>query len=147
MSATWICSMARPSLDIKPYVAYSDAHPESGTGWLGERDPRPSHIVAFTADAEAQLAWISAHAALPLRERIETTLKLGPQPHPYRRIRRGKDGGMILAVQDWRIDFRVDGERIEVLRLRSGYKPSQLEKSSDAPAPLDLHRQFRARFG
>ncbi len=135
-----------PILDIKPYVAYSDAHPESGSGWLNERDPRPSHIVAFTADAEEQLVWISAHAALPLRERIEATLKLGPQPHPYRRIRRGKEGGMILAVQDWRIDFRVDGERIEVLRLRSGYKSSQLEKSSDAATPLDLHRGFRARF-
>jgi len=134
-----------PILDIKPYVAYSDAHPESGNGWLQERDPRPAYIVSFNAVAEAQLAWIAAHTALPLRERIEATLQLGPQPHPYRRIRRGKDGGMTLAVQDWRVDFRVDGERIEILGLRSGYRASQLEKPS-GEAPLDLHREFRVRF-
>ena len=133
-----------PVLDIKPYVAYTDAHPDSGSGWLQQRDPRPSHVVAFTAAAEQQLAWIAAHSALPLRERIETSLKLGPQPHPYRRIRRGKNGALTLAVQDWRIDFRVDGETIEVLGLRSGYRPSQLAQSGGGV--LALHREFRARF-
>jgi tRNA (adenine37-N6)-methyltransferase len=135
-----------PVLDIKPYVAYTDAHPDSGNGWLQQPDPRPSHVVVFTAAAEQQLAWIAGHTALPLRERIETTLRLGPQPHPYRRIRRGKGGSMTLAVQDWRIDFRVDGGTIEVLVLRSGYRPSQLTQSGGA-APLELHREFRARFG
>ncbi|MEJ0098834.1 MAG: hypothetical protein WDO12_03465 [Pseudomonadota bacterium] len=53
---------------------------------------------------------------------------------------------MILAVQDWRIDFRVEGESIEVLGLRSGYRPLQLKESSAADAALDVHRQFRARF-
>jgi tRNA-Thr(GGU) m(6)t(6)A37 methyltransferase TsaA len=136
-----------PILDIKPYVAYSDSHPESGSGWLQERDPRPSHAVHFSAGAGEQLAWIAAHDALPLRERIEATLKLGPQPHPYRRIRRSRDGSLTLAVQEWRIDFRAAGGEIEVLGLRSGYKPSQLEGSSGEPSPLDLHRRFRARFG
>lgn len=136
-----------PILDIKPYVAYTDAHPESGSGWLQEQDPRPSHLVQFSTGAEEQLAWIATQDTLPLRERIESTLKLGPQPHPYRRIRQGKDGGMVLAVQDWRIDFRAVGELIEVLGLRSGYKASQLEEASDGPPPLALHRRFRARFG
>lgn len=136
-----------PILDIKPYVAYTDAHPESGSGWLQQSDPRPSHVVQFSAGAEEQLAWIATQDALPLRERIESTLKLGPQPHPYRRIRQGNDGGMVLAVQDWRIDFSANGELIEVLGLRSGYKPSQLEGSSDGSPPLELHQRFRARFG
>ena len=135
-----------PVLDIKPYVPYTDAHPESGGGWLQERDPLAAHEVRFTAKAEEQLAWISSRSPLPLRDRIEATLKLGPQPHPYRRIRRGKDGAMTLAVQDWRIDFHVDGMNIEVLRLRSGYRASQLEKTSDASAPLVLHREFLLRF-
>jgi tRNA-Thr(GGU) m(6)t(6)A37 methyltransferase TsaA len=136
-----------PIFDVKPYVPYTDAHPESGSGWLGATDPRPSHVVQFDAAAEAQLAWIAARAPLPLRERIEATLKLGPQPHPYRRIRRGKDGGMTLAVQDWRIDFQVDGADIRVLGLRSGYRASQLDSSSGTTGPLELHRAFRARFG
>jgi len=135
-----------PILDIKPYVSYTDAHPESGSGWLPERDPRPSHVVLFTASADKQLAWISARTTLPLRDRINATLQLGPQPHPYRRIRRGKDGAMTLAVQDWRIDFQVDGPNIQVLGVRSGYRPSQLNKTSDTAEPLVLHREFRLRF-
>jgi tRNA (adenine37-N6)-methyltransferase len=136
-----------PILDIKPYVAYTDAHPQAGSGWLREQDPQPAHVVRFSGIANAQLEWITAHAAtLPLRERIEATLKLGPQPHPYRRIRRGRDGVLTLAVQDWRIDFRVDGACIDVLEVRSGYRPSELAKPGGEPGPLDLHREFRARF-
>jgi len=135
-----------PVLDIKPYVAYSDAYPEAGSGWLAQRDPGPAHLVQFSAVAEAQLAWIAAHSDLPLRARIEATLRLGPQPHPYRRIRRGRDGAMILAVQDWRIDFRAGADAIEVLAVRSGYRPAQLHAAADGSGPLALHRRFRAHF-
>jgi hypothetical protein len=102
--------------------------------------------VRYAAGAEEQLAWIAARTPLPLRNRIDATLRLGPQPHPYRRIRHGRDGSLTLAVQDWRIDFAVDGMNIEVLRLRSGYRASQLDKASDTSAPLALHREFRLRF-
>jgi tRNA (adenine37-N6)-methyltransferase len=135
-----------PVLDIKPYVPYTDAHPGSGSGWLQEPDPRPAYAVLYTRLAEERLAWISSRTALPLRERIEATLRLGPQPHPYRRIRRGSGGAMTLAVQDWRIDFQVEGMSIEVLNLRSGYRASQLDRTSDIAAPLVLHREFRSRF-
>jgi len=135
-----------PILDIKPYVAYTDAHPASGNGWLEQRDPRPEHRVVFTPAATEQLVWIAAQSALPLRERIEATLKLGAQPHPYRRIRRGADGIMTLAVQDWRADFQLGGITIEVIRLRSGYRKGQIKDSSGTPGTLELHREFRARF-
>jgi len=135
-----------PILDIKPYVAYTDAFADSGGGWLQDRDPRPSHAVQFRSRAEEQLAWIAARSPLPLRERIEATLRLGPQPHPYRRIRHDRKGGMTLAVQDWRVDFRASDACIEVLELRSGYRPSELNRTSDASAPLVLHREFRLRF-
>jgi tRNA-Thr(GGU) m(6)t(6)A37 methyltransferase TsaA len=143
-----------PILDIKPYVAYTDAFPDSASGWLADRDPRPDHVVVFADGALAQLAWIAQRSPLPLRERIEATLRLGPQPHPYRRIRQGRDGGMVLAVQDWRVDFRVTSAAIEVLALRSGYKDSQLEQADTnvaggdpTSAALLLHRKFRRRFG
>jgi tRNA-Thr(GGU) m(6)t(6)A37 methyltransferase TsaA len=136
-----------PVLDIKPYVAYADAFPDSGSGWLAS-DPRPSWEVAFSADAEARLAWLEGRIELPLRERIIATLKLGPQPHPYRRIRRGRDGSMTLAIQDWRADFRVEDRQVEVTRLRSGYQQPQFEKSARQPDdPLRVHREFTARFG
>lgn len=135
-----------PVLDIKPYVPYADAFPESGSGWLAA-DPRPAWEVTFGERAATQLDWLAPRTALPLRERIVATLMLGPQPHPYRRIRRGRDGRLTLAVQDWRVDFRVDGEHIDVLEVRSGYQPAQLLKSARDPEdPLRVHREYIARF-
>jgi len=137
-----------PILDIKPYVPYTDAHPESGSGWLDSRaaDPGAAWQVVFSAAAEAQLQWIAARSALALRDRIINTLKLGPQPHPYRRIRRGKDGQLTLAVQDWRADFTVDGMNVEVHLLRSGYRKAQMEGELDDAGALLLHREFSAAF-
>jgi hypothetical protein len=128
--------------------------PRSTTGRKGvlatrarSADPGAAWEVAFSAAAEAQLAWIAARSALALRERIGNTLKLGPQPHPYRRIRRDKDGGLTLAVQDWRAGFRVDGQNVEVLRLYSGYRQSQLQSGAEPGSALELHREFRTLFG
>ncbi len=136
-----------PILDIKPYVPYTDAHPESGQGWLAA-DPRRDWAVHFSPRAQEQLAWIAARSPLPLRERIEAALKLGPQPHPYRRIRRTREGGLQLAVQDWRVDFEVGDETATVLGLRTGYRASQLAVPSTGDAdPLNVHRDFVASFG
>jgi tRNA (adenine37-N6)-methyltransferase len=135
-----------PVLDIKPYVPYTDAFPDSGNGWLDRAsDPAHSWTVNFTATAEAQLAWIAARSPLPLRDRIANTLQLGPQPHPYRRIKSSKDGQLTLAVQDWRVDFTVEERTVAVHSVRTGYRKSQL--ASVAPDPqLLVHREFAAQF-
>jgi tRNA-Thr(GGU) m(6)t(6)A37 methyltransferase TsaA len=139
-----------PILDIKPYVAYTDAFPESASGWLDRppTDPGTEYTVGFSATAETQLAWIAARSPLPLRARIVETLQLGPQPHPYRRIRRVQEGAMQLAVQDWRVDFTVQGHNVEVRGLRSGYRASQLALAHEASAPASLrvHGEFHAEF-
>jgi len=139
-----------PILDIKPYVPYTDAFPDSGSGWLqrspaqaGVADPGRRFNVAFSAGAEQQLAWIASRSSLPLRDRIENTLKLGPQPHPYRRIRRARDGSLTLAVQDWRVDFSVEGQQVVVDRIRTGYNAAQLARPTSGPEdPLALHQAF-----
>jgi tRNA (adenine37-N6)-methyltransferase len=124
-----------PVLDIKPYVAYTDAWPESRSGWLLEqRDPVSRYAVNFEADASAQLAWIAERHSLPLRDRILAVLTLGPQPHPYRRIRRQGDEYR-LAVQEWRVRFTTEGRTVRVTRIESGYRTSQLDAHP-------LHRDF-----
>ena len=136
-----------PVLDIKPYVAYTDAWPESRSGWLVSPDPRARYDVAFETAAIERLDWIAARSPLPLRERILSVLALGPQPHPYRRIRREGDG-FVLAVQDWRIGFTVDDRSVRVTSVDTGYRAAQLAKHADAPeAPWGLHRAFVATWG
>jgi tRNA (adenine37-N6)-methyltransferase len=140
-----------PVLDLKPYVAYTDAHPAAGNGWLtdasasGERpaDPVPAYAVRFEPLALEQSQWVQARTGLALGERIQSTLSLGPSPHPYRRIRRSRDG-MQLAVKEWRVRFAVTGREVSVLGVDSGFRSSQLAAAEgDALRP---HQEFLARW-
>jgi tRNA-Thr(GGU) m(6)t(6)A37 methyltransferase TsaA len=125
-----------PVVDIKPYVAYADAYPDAGAGWLEPRDPMPAWQVSFEAAAQRQLAWMRA-LGIDLEPAIVRALSLGPAPHPYRRIRKQKDG-LTLALKDWRIDFGVDGQTIVVIGLRTGYARGQLLVRPG----LELHLAF-----
>lgn len=124
-----------PVLDIKPYVPYSDAFADSGSGWLAQKDPLPGYTVEFDETADSQLRWILDRGGPDLRERAREILRLGPQPHPYRRIRAVDDGG-VLAVKDWRMHFTVEDRVIRVTCLQTGYRALQ-----QAP---ELHREFAA---
>jgi len=145
-----------PVLDVKPYVPYAD-FVQASSGWLGEPtpapgvaplDPGPVFEVKWSARAQEQLAFLGAHARR-LRDDAERVLAAGPAPHPYRRIRR--DGQRLqLAVRDFRVYFSLHGQRVEIEELTTGYRASALaDPGSEASAdiPLDLHRDFVARFG
>jgi len=134
-----------PVLDLKPYVAYSDAHPDAASGWLDRAapaDPCPDFDVRFEALADAQATWIATRTGLALAERIRATLALGPEPHPYRRIRRGADG-MTLAVKEWRVCFVAAGRTLQVRSIRSGYRPAQLALDGE---PFATHRAYALAF-
>jgi tRNA (adenine37-N6)-methyltransferase len=142
-----------PVFDIKPYVPYTDAFPDAGSGWLGREaalaagapDPVQPHPVNLTPLAQAQLDWIAAHGDAELGERVRRTLALGPQPHPYRRIRREADGASRLAVRDWRIRFTVAGRDVTVESVASGYRAGQLANPGEDPR-LALHVAFRTAW-
>lgn len=142
-----------PVLDIKPYVPYADAFPDARTGWLeplaaapGEaappRDPVPAFTVVWSVEAAAQAAWLRERG-VDLAEPVNRVLGLGPQPHPYRRIKR-EGAGFRLAVKDWRVRFRVDGRTVTVDAIGTGYRPAELATSS-APE-VAIQREFVAHF-
>ncbi|MGK3964928.1 tRNA (N6-threonylcarbamoyladenosine(37)-N6)-methyltransferase TrmO [Sorangium sp. So ce118] len=143
-----------PVLDLKPYVPYADAYPHARTGWVAPlagdpcaeapADPEPGFEVVWTERAAEQAAWLDAAHGVALRERVDRVLALGPQPHPYRRIRADGDA-MRLAVTSWRVRFRAEGRRIEVLSVTTGYREKELW-GGEAPE-LAAHRQFVERFG
>jgi tRNA (adenine37-N6)-methyltransferase len=133
-----------PVLDIKPYVAYVDARPGAGGGWLSApADPGRTYEVLFDARAARQLEFLRRQG-VDLAPAVARALALGPAPHPYRRIRPEGDG-MRLALKDWRVRFRAEGERLRVLEVTSGYRPRELA-GSDRPE-LDAHRAFEREFG
>ena len=138
-----------PVLDIKPYVAYTDAIADAGDGWLANggapRDPIPQFEVIWSATALEQAEWIEAHTKLPLRERATATLALGPEPHPYRRIRH-EPNGLTLRVKAWRLRFTVDGRRVHVASVESGMRQSSLIGDGETDTELALHREYLANF-
>ncbi|HZF53512.1 MAG TPA: tRNA (N6-threonylcarbamoyladenosine(37)-N6)-methyltransferase TrmO [Polyangiaceae bacterium] len=147
-----------PVLDIKPYIPYADAHPSARTGWLKPlapaadpsgavappADPEPGFQIEWSPAAAEQAQWLRATHAIDLLTPVERTLALGPQPHPYRRIRALEDG-MLLAVKDWRVRFHVEGRRITVDAITTGYRPRQLA-APESPA-VEVHQRYVARFG
>ena len=128
-----------PVLDVKPYIAYADAFPDSKQGWLTTptADPGPRWAVIHAPLAEEQLAWIAERDPIDLSARIDETLSLGPTPHPYRRIKKTDDGAYLLAVKEWRVRFRIEGQAVIVDRIATGYRPKELP---------ELHRAFVDRF-
>ncbi|HEX6764661.1 MAG TPA: tRNA (N6-threonylcarbamoyladenosine(37)-N6)-methyltransferase TrmO [Polyangiaceae bacterium] len=141
-----------PVLDLKPYVAYTDAVSDAGSGWLsGALDPVSAFSVEFSERARVEIAFLREAFGIELEAPVRSILALGPQAHPYRRIRRERTNGtddaetFVLAVKEWRARFVVDGPRIVVTHVRSGYRPREIVEN---PAPdLDVHRAFVERFG
>jgi tRNA-Thr(GGU) m(6)t(6)A37 methyltransferase TsaA len=143
-----------PVLDLKPYIAYTDAHPEAGNGWLEDaarsdmhsqpQDPVSAYAVRFESPAMEQAEWIESHTGLALRERIQSTLALGPAPHPYRRIR-SFDDWMQLSVKEWRVRFTVTGREVRVLEIQSGFRASQITRAG-TDGILQRHREFLERW-
>jgi hypothetical protein len=97
--------------------------------------------VLWDEAAAKQAAWIETRTGLPLRARATATLALGPEPHPYRRIRREQDG-FTLCVKDWRLRFAVEGRRVRVIAVESGVRRSELNRLDEVSAELTLHRAF-----
>jgi tRNA-Thr(GGU) m(6)t(6)A37 methyltransferase TsaA len=138
-----------PVLDIKPYVPYADALPQANSGWLEMEspeftlpvDPLPDFEVHFAARAEEQLLFLEAEGELTLRRELKQRLGVAPRPHAYRRIKPVGEGFRI-AVESWRAFFRIDGARVEIHDIQSGYRAKELRATS---AP-DLHRRFAGKW-
>jgi tRNA-Thr(GGU) m(6)t(6)A37 methyltransferase TsaA len=131
-----------PILDIKPYVPYADSRPNADHGWLEEaRDPIQAFEVAFSARAQAELSLLCGFG-VELEKPIRQVLELGPEPHPYRRIRKEAEGAC-LSLKDFRVRFTHEARRIVVSSIATGYRPKQLATLTD-PA-LDPHRALAER--
>jgi tRNA (adenine37-N6)-methyltransferase len=143
-----------PVFDIKPYLPYAEARPNARTGWIENlaptdqavpADPEPGFTVSWSEEAAARIAFLRDELHVDIQEPIERTLRLGPQPHPYRRIRIEQDGTRQLAHKDWRAWFSVDGRHVTIITVDTGYRDKDLVTSQD-PA-VEVHRAFVDKFG
>jgi len=131
-----------PVLDIKPYIPYADSRPDADHGWLDEGaskgDPKAAFVVNFSEQARAQLTLLQGFG-FELEAPIRQVLELGPEPHPYRRIRK-TEAGACLSLKDFRVSFTGDANEktVFVTGIATGYREKQLATLTD-PA-LEAHR-------
>jgi tRNA-Thr(GGU) m(6)t(6)A37 methyltransferase TsaA len=135
-----------PILDIKPYLPYAEAFPDSRMGWLddvvaGELEG-PHYRVTWSPLAERQTAWLAERHGIDLRGHAETILGRDPRPHPYRRIEPHPEGGYRIAIKSWRLRFDVAAQEVTVERIESGYPAEAiLRAASGAFEEGPLHDQ------
>jgi tRNA-Thr(GGU) m(6)t(6)A37 methyltransferase TsaA len=134
-----------PVLDLKPYVASADSVPAAGAGWLASPDAVAAFDVVWSESARDEAAWLKDVHGIDLVTPVERALALGPEPHAYRRIRKHSDGGLRLAVKDWRVRFVAEeGRRVRVLGIETGYRAKELAAGETEAARL--HQAFCARW-
>ena len=133
-----------PLLDIKPYIPYADSRADADHGWLEEaKDPKAAYFVEFSPAARAELELLRGFG-VELEGPIRQVLELGPEPHPYRRIKKTDDGGC-LSLKDFRVHFGCPAQArvVVVTGIATGYRPQQLATSTDPG--LDAHRALASR--
>jgi tRNA-Thr(GGU) m(6)t(6)A37 methyltransferase TsaA len=142
-----------PVLDIKPYVPYADAFADARAGWLDTvmadeaQQQGPRYTVRWSPLAEQQRTWLRETHAVIVGSVAVGALERDPAPHPYRRIVRTHDGGLMIAEKSWRLCFEVSDHDVTITRLKSGYR-NEVIATSDAATLLDgaAHVAFHARW-
>jgi len=137
-----------PILDIKPYIPYADAIPDSRAGWLDEVEQKSGALfqVQWSPLAAEQSLWLEREHAVNLRAWSEKVLARDAAPHPYRRISVSGDQ-LQLAIKSWRILFSKTGTTVNITSLRSGYAHSELStgrKLHDDAAHAAFHSRWPA---
>ncbi len=142
-----------PVLDVKPYIPYADAFPGSRAGWLDEVEQADHegaaarYEVRWSALADCQRAHLRDAHGVIVGDVAGPALARDPALHPYRRIVRDHEGGVMIAEKSWRLHFVVEARVVTITRVSSGYRRAVIE-AGDAAAMLDgeAHVAFAARW-
>ncbi len=136
-----------PILDLKPYLPFAEAQPDARAGWLDAAENSGSAMqVTWSALAAEQATWLKSECQIDLATQAERVLRQDCAPHPYRRISTIAAGGLQLAIKSWRVEFAVAGERVDILRIASGYSRAALNADDATLHEAAAHRAFHARW-
>ena len=140
-----------PILDIKPYIPGVEAFPDSEAGWLdAERAESPTkYDIEIEARACEQEDWLASKYGIRLLDRASEVLTCDPHPHPYKRIKAEPDGTLVFAKKSWRVRYQIDGARVIISEIASGYSSAALAEAKALKKPLhdeQAHRAFHKRF-
>ncbi len=131
-----------PILDIKPYLAYTDAIPDATSGWI----TATPYAITFSPFAEEALEFLEKHQLQTLRSFIYHQLEFEPTDERRKRVKNLGSDLWEIAYRTWRVSFYVSEQNLTVMSIYSGYATNDLDSSEDPHQDKDLHRLFIATF-
>jgi len=134
-----------PIFDIKPYLRYADAHPDSSLGWIEEIETAdaPRYHIRIDPLAERQLEWLREQRQIDFTDRAFEILSRDPTPHRTRRILEMAPGHFRIACGPWRMFFRVQRGEVIIEAIASGISAETLSSALEgAVADRDAHLAF-----
>jgi tRNA-Thr(GGU) m(6)t(6)A37 methyltransferase TsaA len=139
-----------PILDIKPYIPYAEAFPDSRTGWLESIQKSDSRFtVSASKLAKEQARWLETKHDIHFLDHVIDTISRDPFPHSFRRIKKHPGGGYVIGSKSWRVFYSVNNSDVSIERIESGYPPEALERAKKEKTPLHnekAHRDFQKRW-
>lgn len=136
-----------PILDIKPYLNYADAFPESRQGWLDEGALPMPYEVHWSVMSKKQAQYIEEASGLNLIQPVELRLSDNPFPFPNHRIKELGEGDYELSMKTWRVHYSITDHSVFIKELYSGYDAETLQGSKDSKwDDVPLHIEFINRF-
>lgn len=136
-----------PILDIKPYLNYADAFPDSRQGWVEAANPHSEYEVHWSELAKEQADFIEQRSMLRLIDTVELRLGENPLPFPSHRIKKVGDNAYELAVKTWRVKYALNDKRVVVNEITSGYDADTLQGKKVSRWPdVPLHLAFLEHF-
>lgn len=130
-----------PILDIKPYVAYADSFPEVSPTWLESAE---KFEVLLSETAKKDLSKLEALGLSQLRGFLQHQLEYEPTNKKKKRVFAQGDS-FVIAYRTWRAEFTVDGNKVQIVQIFSGYTEEDLNLDFDQYNDKDLHKIFKSK--
>lgn len=138
-----------PILDIKPYIPYADAFPQSAAGWIDQLPQQLPYHIDFLPEVHETITWLTQHHGPDLYEFIRRELTYNPTSSKRKRLTSRGNHHYVLAYRTWRIEFYCHPAENQLLieHIYSGYSSEELHPlTPDIYGDKDLHRQFYQKF-
>jgi tRNA (adenine37-N6)-methyltransferase len=127
-----------PILDIKPYLAYTDAIVDAKSGWLVE----DNYQVQFSSLAKHQLKTLKNLGVHELEAFLLQQLSAEPFNKKKKRVKDIGLGRYVIAYRTWRAVFSINKKTVKVLSFFSGYSAEELQGPADPYLDKPVHRVF-----
>ena len=136
-----------PIIDIKPYIPYADAFPQSSAGWIDKVDKHKHYEVIWSDKASDQISWLQQNSQWPIKRLAGQILSAGIRPERDR-LSQLNETEWELACKSWRLLVtKLSESCILVKDIYTGYNSTELNGSGDSKwNDMDEHREFRKLF-